>query len=602
MKTLLISIAFVLLSVTTAFCLPTGVATFASIGLEWDTTGKGKANEAVVEYRVDGTEPWSTAQSLFYDDRSATPNEQIYKGSIVNLEPGTTYNVRVTLQSDPFTTESIDVTTWSNTFPEGSVTNVTNTADDLVISTSGTAEAYLVWQGSGGSATIDVNNGERSCITVATGVHHVIIRDLILVDCSNFGVELQKETADIIIDNVEITGWGQTGQDYQGAVYFYDAGEIGPTRIVVQRSYFHDPRFSSNAWEEGHPGGPQGITIFDSPGNNVFRYNTIIGDTSGNDLLYFNDAMGAGTNCDLSKTGFPGPNSDIYRNYIQNSWDDAIEIEGSGKNVRVWGNYENKIFNAMASGCNWQGPLYVWRNIMDTSRYVSDLEDPDDYGRGEFMKAGNRDTPTESGVTYMYHNTMLMKDVGETYPLGGLAFFTPSAGGVIYYMITRNNIAQNNDDAGSTIKWLTTSCTNSSDYDFWNGAIHTTKCSTPAPEVNGIEGEPTYETNHGNQAGDTGWYWLDAGASGHDDGVVLPNFNDGYEGVAPDIGAHERDSDQMIFGVAAYAAYESEEETIIKKIMNYFRRLRGDNGITQDNQAAYQNALAKVQEHLAQRP
>ena len=91
--------------------------------------------------------------------------------------------------------------------------------------------------------------------------------------------------------------------------------------------------------------------------------------------------------------------------------------------------------------------------------------------------------------------------------------------------------------------------------------------------------------------------------------MVLKNFNDAsarsnwqYEGLGPDIGAHERGADQMIFGVAAYAAYESEEETIIKKIMNYFRRLRGDNGIPQDNQAAYQNALAKVQEHLAQRP
>ena len=53
--------------------------------------------------------------------------------------------------------------------------------------------------------------------------------------------------------------------------------------------------------------------------------------------------------------------------------------------------------------------------------------------------------------------------------------------------------------------------------------------------------------------------------------------------------------------IGAYV-YGSEDSTIIKKIMNYFRRLRGDNGIPQDNQAAYQNALAKVQEHLAQRP
>ena len=42
------------------------------------------------------------------------------------------------------------------------------------------------------------------------------------------------------------------------------------------------------------------------------------------------------------------------------------------------------------------------------------------------------------------------------------------------------------------------------------------------------------------------------------------------------------------------------DPSIIKKIMNFFRRLRGDNGITQGDQAAHQNALAQMQEHLAQ--
>ena len=606
MKTLLISITLILVFVTTAFCLPTGVATFASIGLTWDTIGKGVSNEAVVEYRVDGTSEWSTAQSLWYDPRDATPDEQVYKGSIVGLEPGTTYNVKVTLQGDPFTSESIDVTTWSNTFPEGTITNVTNTSDDLVISTSGTAEAYLVWQGSGGSATIDVNDGETACITIANGVHHVIIRDLILKDGSNYGIEIGTGTTDIIIDNVEITGWGEVGQDFQGAIYCYSLINTCVSRLVVQRSYMHDPRFSSNSWNTGHPAGPQGIEIHNSAGNNVYRYNTIIGSSVAAER-YFNDAMGAGSNCTTGRNGFPAPDSDIYGNYIDNALDDAFELEGDGKNVRAWGNYIDNSFKAFATSCVWTGPMYIWRNIADRGRkYLpSEYPDFDDQTGSEFMKAGNRvtDGPDYSGAIYMYHNTTLQRNVSETNPAGEDGFTTDSGGGDIYYMTTRNNIATNKDGAGSIINPGVVSCLNSFDYDIYEGNLPN-QCADPVGEANGISGVPTYETGHGDSAGSTGWYWLDAGTSGHDDGVVLPNFNDGYEGSAPDIGAHERGSIQMKFGVAAYAYYESETPTapILLRIMNYFRRLRGDNGITQDNHPAHQNALAQMQEHLAQRP
>ena len=155
--------------------------------------------------------------------------------------------------------------------------------------------------------------------------------------------------------------------------------------------------------------------------------------------------------------------------------------------------------------------------------HLSEFPDPDDQTGGEFMKGGNRDIPTESGATYLYHNTTLQRDVGETYPMGEDQFLTDSASGDYYYMITRNNITTNKNDAGSQFKPGIDSCTNSFDYDLWNGDMNAPQCASPAPEVNGVEGNPTYESGHGNQAGDSGLYWV---ASSSDVWTDTSNWSD----------------------------------------------------------------------------
>jgi len=41
------------------------------------------------------------------------------------------------------------------------------------------------------------------------------------------------------------------------------------------------------------------------------------------------------------------------------------------------------------------------------------------------------------------------------------------------------------------------------------------------------------------------------GTHGYDDGVLIPNFNDGFFGAAPDRGAHEDGTADMDFGTGA---------------------------------------------------
>ena len=86
------------------------------------------------------------------------------------------------------------------------------------------------------------------------------------------------------------------------------------------------------------------------------------------------------------------------------------------------------------------------------------------------------------------------------------------------------------------------------DHDLYNGTL----LHLPAgAEANGIPGIPVFLPGHGPEAGANGRYQLAPTSPGFDEGRRLPNFNDGFTGKAPDIGAHETDTPDMQFGVDA---------------------------------------------------
>ena len=88
--------------------LPGGITTYATIecaGVEWRITGDDNANCTVaVEYRKQGTTAWKAAQPLWRVETGLWHHGEdpgnLLAGSIFFLEPGTAYDVRLTL-SDP---------------------------------------------------------------------------------------------------------------------------------------------------------------------------------------------------------------------------------------------------------------------------------------------------------------------------------------------------------------------------------------------------------------------------------------------------------------------------------------------------------------------
>jgi hypothetical protein len=531
---------------TLAADAPTSVATFHSLGLYWSPANGSADIECQVRYRAVGSGTWHQALPLWFDDRDGE-----YRGSIIELEPATSYEIELTLEGTA-TTETFTATTWSESFPLGQTIELpASSSQRLVIDQAGTAAGYLLYTfvPANGEAVIDVAYNDEMNIEITGNAAYVILRGLTLRRSTKHGIRFTGGAHDIVIERCDISGWGtKNNGDYttgtQAAIFANSNQKV--ERIVVQRNRMYDPRANSHSWVLGHPDGPQAVSFYNSLGNHVIRYNEVWTD-NGN---YYNDALGAGSNDSFE--GFPNRDSDIYGNYIAQVWDDGIESEGANRNVRIWGNFIEENFVKIASASTATGPLYIWRNIAGTSRYKGDENGvlaSDDYGRGYFLKMGGEDE-FNYGRTYVFHNTVLQPDPppGQTYPLGGSGGII-SSGGTGYEHISRNNILMNYK-GGTVFRDDTDSCTNDFDYDLYNGNLQA-DCTSPPHQSHGIllpYGEwPQYDPANG-----AGEFALAVGTPGHDAGQELANFNDGYEGAAPDMGAFERGSPPMEFGVDAY--------------------------------------------------
>jgi hypothetical protein len=524
--------------------LPSAVSTFHCIGVYWSPQDGSSDNFSQVHYRRVGSTEWKEALSLWYDDRGVGGYSEGYRGSIVNLEPGTIFEIELRLLNTG-TTETFTASTWSEDFPIAKTVylpaGTTNQAFE--ITESGSPDGYILYtHPEGESSTIDVDNQEDSCIYVSAS--NIIIRGLTLRDASVHGIRILNNVHDVVIEGCDISGWGRLqegefGYNLDAAVYS-NAPNI--ERIIVQRNKLHHPRPDTNSWKESartipintyHPMGPCAIVFKprnERAGHYVIRYNEIYSDED----HYYNDGMGETHN--HSYDGFPIRDSDIYGNYIANCWDDGIEAEGANCNVRIWGNYITRTPIKIATRSVTVGPIYVWRNVFGISRAGPAPEH--NYGWGAF-KAGNYESWSH-GKFYVFHNTILQPPSPDA---GSSTGITSGSSNTLGNMFTRNNILHITTDRYNSIFNQNQNSTNDFDYDLYNGLIN----SYPGAEPNGINGVPIYDRYNGE-----GEFALDPSSPGYDAGVVIWNFNNNYNGAAPDIGAHEAGSPPMEFGVNAY--------------------------------------------------
>jgi hypothetical protein len=531
---------------------PYAVTTYECAGIYWKVQEDG---ECRIRYKEADGEEWREGLGLVYNTLDGE-----YRGSIVGLQPDAAYLVELSNNSNEI---RMDFITRSDQFPIGKITYLPAGESDIPIeiNESGTPEAYhLVTAPSGAKSVLNLKNVSSYGIDI--NADYVIVRGVEIRSPALSGIIIRKNRHDVIIEQCHISFWGRMGgpKTFGNLEGGYDSGiigEYGTGNLTIQRNLIEDPRGASNDWQTGHPDGPIGISVLESSGGNVIRYNDIV---SSEDHGY-NDGIGGGRN--FSLTGNMFRDSDIYGNIIRNVWDDAIECEGGNMNVRIWGNYMHKFFNGIATASTARGPLYIFRNVSGESR----AGHQNNMG-GAFIKTGGKHE-TEDGRRFIFHNTILQ-------PNGVLNAFTSH---VNPNCITRNNIF---DVPGRLATDREEEPLSDYDYDYFSGDTRgrTAKeehgirfTSTPAgtrlfrssycleyyPRSTVVSikwGKIPYEFGDRTVTLTDPVEWIRNPLI--DSGVLLPGFNDNFKGEGPDLGAFEVGSPPLRFGRRAYLEHDQE--------------------------------------------
>ncbi|HEY5912079.1 MAG TPA: right-handed parallel beta-helix repeat-containing protein [Verrucomicrobiae bacterium] len=519
--------------------MPFAIPTFHCLGLYWSPPGGAAGKEVFVRYRRQGTTDWKEALPMRYNPIPKTDEDLAdYRGSIVHLTPGTVYKVQLTLQ-DSTTSTNFIATTWSEAFPVGETIPVGSRDAPLMIKESGTPKRWRIYDGRG--ATIDVRHQQDACVMI--NASNVVLRGFNLRGAGTTNLDSKRIIGairieggqDIIIEDCDISDWGRLnpatglGFDYDAAIF---SRSPGLKRLIVQRCKLHHPTYDGSTWYEPkyptHTQGPQCITLFNTGGNHVIRYNECFSDLE----HMYNDGIGGGSNGSFQ--GSPGPDSDIYGNVISHCWDDGLEVEGGSRNVRIWDNYITQCMMMIGNAPCSIGPLYIWRNVVTRSQSQPGA------GGGNFLKMGFANSEDwMTGQQYIFHNTIFGS--ADWLPTGGL-------GGdrIVKHTISRNNILH----VRAPRNWSTSNnqrnADNDFDYDLFNGRVPSSQ------EPHGVRGEPVYAQGSGyDPETKIGRFQLAADSPGAGASQAIPNFSDGYTGKAPDVGAHQRGAPPVRYGVRA---------------------------------------------------
>lgn len=514
----------------------TSVSTFHCLSIYWSPETGQAGKDVLVKFREAGQQAWHDGLPMRYNPVKTPECKADYRGSIVNLTPGRSYEIALALEGTDIRT-SLKAATWSEDFPVASTVKCQNSAATLNVTKSGTPDGYILYDGTG--TTIDCNN--QSDLGISVDASYVILRGFTIKNVKQYGIRIINGHH-IVIENCDISKWGS--EETQGFGYEMQAGVFSSNKdvhsVVVQRCKIHNPSWNTNSWavdhykgrDSRHPDGPETIVFWEAQGNHVIRYNECWSDPD----HYYNDIIGGRFNS--SYRGFPGADSDIYGNYFANCWDDGMEIEGGNQNVRIWNNYVEETLMTIANAATSIGPLYIWRNV--GGRSYTPPGSSWNMTHGYFMKmgyAGNDSWMT--GHMYVFNNTVFQPKNEGSSGLGGDSK-------LIKHCTSRNNILHVRPGDTHPIATNKGDIDNSFDYDLLSADRY-----PEGQETHAVKGTPLYVPSAGfSFETKTGNFQLAPGSPGIGKGQVIPNFCDSF-GNAPDMGAQQSGTPSMVYGVKA---------------------------------------------------
>lgn len=292
--------------------------------------------------------------------------DKMYRGSIVNLAEGTTYELELSKGSGEVLTRT-EFTTWRSEVPIARtvVLDEKSFTGHLTITESGSPDGWIRYTAQAGFV---LRNDRQGPLIELRRAKYIVLDGLVLRGGLQDAIVVEK-CEQVRISNCDIAGWGRIGKqrfDLDGKFYT-EAGEAinWDTAIrlsrslgtVVERCYIHDPVSTANSWYCSHPAGPQAVGM-DKPQSTVLRYNDFLG----SDEHRWNDAVEGAGNFDLDG-GF-NRDADIYGDFHCFANDDAIELDGGQTNVRCFRNkFEGCLCGVSLQGCM-SSPSYVFGNLL----------------------------------------------------------------------------------------------------------------------------------------------------------------------------------------------------------------------------------------------
>jgi MYXO-CTERM domain-containing protein len=538
---------------TTPGAITTPYPTTQGISIEWAIMGDSNNNSVVtVRYRPAGTTTWKTGMALFRIPAGSNDTGSFgsgngqwsnkHSGSLFDLDPGTSYEIELTL-TDPdggSTTQTTTVAT--RPIPQATATATTKAVTPTNFSTTlaGAAPGDILLMAAGNypAFTVSRSGTEGQPIVLrGTSVDGVVIQGRVTMDDQNYvyleNVTVQGEVrmhgaSNMVVRGCHIQSTGE-GIDFEigNAVprnnYIVDNDVVGAAVWV-------DSQLSSDGFNGG-----EGIQFTGS--GHVVCFNHVKGFRDDISLMEYDEA-------------YEQVSIDICNNDIEEATDDAVEADSAMGNVRVVRNRVRNCFDGMSSQPDLGGPTYYIQNTMYNVLYS-----PFKFHNGTVGDVVLHNTVVKCGDAFgcyagatwsraFFRNNLFIGGIGG----GTYGGYGNGSGNVLDLADADATCSFDYDGLGSIgtntfagkigatrFTSLATLKANTTEVHAVQVDMSVFADAVPFPS-NPYPPKPVVDLQ------------LAAGGAAIDKGVVIVGLNDGFSGAAPDLGAYELGATSPVYG------------------------------------------------------
>jgi MYXO-CTERM domain-containing protein len=505
-----------------------------------------------VRYRPAGTTNWKTGMALFRIPAGSNDTGSFgsgngqwsnkHSGSLFDLDPGTSYEIELTL-TDPdggSTTQTTTVAT--RPIPQAAATATTKAVTPANFSAmlAGVAPGDILLMGAGNYPAFTVSRSGadgKPIVLRGTSVDGVVIQGRVTMDDQNYvyleNVTVQGEVrmhgaSNMVVRGCHIQSTGE-GIDFEigNAVprnnYIVDNDVVGAAVWV-------DNQLSSDGFNGG-----EGIQFTGS--GHVVCFNHVKGFRDDISLMEYDEA-------------YEQVSIDICNNDIEEATDDAVEADSAMGNVRVVRNRVRNCFDGMSSQPDLGGPTYYIQNTMYNVLYS-----PFKFHNGTVGDVVLHNTVVKCGDAFgcyagatwsraFFRNNLFIGGIGG----GTYGGYGNGSGNVLDLADADATCSFDYDGLGSIgtntfagkigatrFTSLATLKANTTEVHAVQVDMSVFADAVPFPS-NPYPPKPVVDLQ------------LAAGGAAIDKGVVIVGLNDGFSGAAPDLGAYELGATSPVYG------------------------------------------------------